>query len=843
MALLLALAQDQPVPPHALNPAIPTALSDLVMRLLSKDPAGRPQSAAAVVAAIDRIERAQGAPPTAASRRSRRWPVALALAAALLLIGILLGQTTVTLQTKDGTLVVTTTEPGVKIFVDGEEKIVIDSKRAGKVIIAPGKHQLVVKRGDEELFTTAFSLKSGGEEIIHATWEPRGGGPKPPDKGSGQKNPEAVPPVSGASPLDHFDPKTIPPEDRFDWQPKKLVAVIGEHRQRFAAEVICVAWSGDGKWIAAVVKSDAEPLLYEASTMRRVALLPLGLKGLRMVAFSPDGKTLACACLDKTVRLLDVSGVRPEGKTPAKLKQRVLQGGGNTVAFSPDGKLLASRLGGTIHLWDATRAEPQELAVFQAAAEPLSDGLAFGNNSKLLAVPGRGKDPAVQIWDLTDPRQPVEKTVIAHVGGKHALISLAFGPGDKTLWATTHEGSLLHCDLTAPDAKKGSMLQVISHAGRCVAVAPDGKTLLNFDSSMLPVCCLWDITGKPTEKAVYKGRKYYFDSLAFAPDGQAVVTGSAHGSVRVWDLKGWELQERRPLTGAPSEVRSVAFTPGDQRLLTASYLDALRVWDLSAIPPREEQVHPWQNLVGARLAPDGKTVAILTDQYNSGVLWQDFIGPTPKELAKLPVATVVAFASGDALLHSSAARPSPLTVLTLGGPKPAARVLATAGTKGSLFWSFVAASPDGRWAASREGNFPDALEVWDLLADQPKRQPLVSKVGPVQSAVFSPNGKVLVAGGVAGPQIWKLAGPKWQEFAVLTAPGNWTKGAEFSPDGRRFAAIDHSGILCVWDAATWDELYRWTLPMARSLAFAGDGRHLALGNSNGTVYVLRLSAG
>jgi WD40 repeat protein len=65
------------------------------------------------------------------------------------------------------------------------------------------------------------------------------------------------------------------------------------------------------------------------------------------VAFSPDGKTLASASVDQTIKLWDVA----TGKEQATLK-------GHTevvfsVAFSPDGKRLASgSKDGTIKLWD-----------------------------------------------------------------------------------------------------------------------------------------------------------------------------------------------------------------------------------------------------------------------------------------------------------------------------------------------------------------------------------------------------------------------------------------------------------------------------------------------------------
>jgi ABC-type branched-subunit amino acid transport system substrate-binding protein/predicted Ser/Thr protein kinase len=52
-AVLRTMAMRDPTPLHEVNPAIPPALSALVMRLMAKVPANRPASAAAVVAALE----------------------------------------------------------------------------------------------------------------------------------------------------------------------------------------------------------------------------------------------------------------------------------------------------------------------------------------------------------------------------------------------------------------------------------------------------------------------------------------------------------------------------------------------------------------------------------------------------------------------------------------------------------------------------------------------------------------------------------------------------------------------------------------------------------------------
>ena len=73
-----AVMLHQPEVPHAVNPAVPRALSEYILRLMSKSPADRPQSAAAVARDLAGLE----APPP----KSQRTWVALFAVAALLAV-------------------------------------------------------------------------------------------------------------------------------------------------------------------------------------------------------------------------------------------------------------------------------------------------------------------------------------------------------------------------------------------------------------------------------------------------------------------------------------------------------------------------------------------------------------------------------------------------------------------------------------------------------------------------------------------------------------------------------------------------------------------------------------
>ncbi|MBA4189554.1 MAG: hypothetical protein C0467_16335 [Planctomycetaceae bacterium] len=82
VGLLTALAVETPQQPSELNPAVPPLLSALVMRLLAKKPADRPQSAEQVVAEIRSIETANGGPAQmAASLPMFSLPIPVAQAA------------------------------------------------------------------------------------------------------------------------------------------------------------------------------------------------------------------------------------------------------------------------------------------------------------------------------------------------------------------------------------------------------------------------------------------------------------------------------------------------------------------------------------------------------------------------------------------------------------------------------------------------------------------------------------------------------------------------------------------------------------------------------------------
>jgi hypothetical protein len=175
MAILQALAVEQPQPPGALNPALPKALSDLILKLLAKDPKDRPQTAGEVASALETIARDEVARSNGRSRR--RLPTLLFSVVGLVTLGIagwLNGPAVYRFTTNQGVIVIETDDPDVEVTCRGDVVRVVDVKTGHEVTIKAGKYRLELTKGKPglQLSTKEFTLERGGKQIVKVTMAP-----------------------------------------------------------------------------------------------------------------------------------------------------------------------------------------------------------------------------------------------------------------------------------------------------------------------------------------------------------------------------------------------------------------------------------------------------------------------------------------------------------------------------------------------------------------------------------------------------------------------------------------------------------------------------------------------
>jgi WD40 repeat protein len=115
------------------------------------------------------------------------------------------------------------------------------------------------------------------------------------------------------------------------------------------------------------------------------------------------------------------------------------------------------------------------------------------------------------------------------------------------------------------------------------------------------------------------------------------------------------------------------------------------------------------------------------------------------------------------------------------------------------------------------------------------------------SLAFSPDGKLLCMGAQSGTHIWKLTDKDQVKpwLARHAVAGRIVGRAAFTPDGQSVVTAYRSDwpAVYVWKPDTPENMDRsFGVPRpVCSFALACDGRHVAVGTDQGTVYVLRLS--
>jgi WD40 repeat protein/serine/threonine protein kinase len=597
---------------------------------------------------------------------------------------------------------------------------------------------------------------------------------------------------------------------------------------------------------------------------------PLTLKGhtfgVNSVAFSPDGKRLASASADRTVKVWDVR----TGKVTLTFKGHT--GEVYSVAFSPDGKRLASAsavsalgMDGTVKVWDAKTGEEQlTLRIRPGFVTGFGSGNVTSNNNVAFSPDGKrlafaNGDETVQVWDAETGRHVFNLKgagVAFSPDGKH-IVSTVLKEGTVKVW----------------DAQTGKVtLTLKGHLGTSVAFSPDGTRIAS--DSRPGTAGVWDAaTGK--ELLTLEGHTGPITSVVFSPDGKRLASAGDR-TVRVWDAAtGKELLTLKGHTGL---VTSVAFSPDGKRLASASHGEVrfgpggvgrlpnatwdqtLNIWDAeTGQGPLTLNAHR-RDVYSVAFSPDGKRLASAggvwdekQNKYTAGVVKVWGVKTGKEQLMVTGHTTVVcsvAFSpDGKRLASASADRTAKVWDAQSGK-----EALTLQGHTRDVY--SVAFSPDGKRLATASAD--KTAKVWDATTGE-ELLTLHGHTGGVSSVAFSPGGKRLATASADGTvKVWDVRTGKEQfncqhegGVILLPVPGDiqpWgakSHRVAFSPNGKRLASANGGKAVKVLDAVTGQEQLnlRGHTNSVWDVCFSPGGERLASASADGTVKVWDVQTG
>jgi WD40 repeat protein len=571
-----------------------------------------------------------------------------------------------------------------------------------------------------------------------------------------------------------------------------------------------VSFTEDGRQIA-TAGEDGSVKLWDFSGKPLQEFLAHQGSVVKSVRFSPDGKLIATAGSDNTAKLWDINK-KPLAKKPL-VEFKGHQGSVNNVRFSPDGKLIATAGDdGTVRLWHLSG---QQKAIFEKAHTKIIESLYFSPNGKQLVT--SSEDGMAKLWNFNG-------ALLAEFKGHQDTVnSVQFSHSGKQIATAGKDGTVRLWNLSGQETAKFKAHKVSVEA---VRFSKDDKQLAT--SGKDGTLKLWNLDGELLKE--FEAHQGSIESIRFSPNGETIATvGKEDSTVRLWNVREKQLTK---LEGHQGSVNTIRFRKDGQLLATSGEDGTIRLWNPKGKFLKEFKASQ-RSIESFRFSPDGRRLIATAGKDDRVRLWN-----LDNHLNHKLFKEVKTYQGGNTSLNFRAD----------------GKVIGTAGKDGTVkLWDLdgklvqLFRQPSGKIKSFR---FSSDGELLATVGENGKvllwnnngkvLQKLEGHKGRVNTLSFGSHNKQLTTAGDDGTvRLWDISSGK--QLAGFKTYQSKVQNMSFSEDGKLIAtvAVNHTVRLWTSSGKHLAEL-RGHQGIIKSVNFSPDRKLLATASEDGTAILWRI---
>ncbi|RPI93516.1 MAG: TIR domain-containing protein [Chloroflexi bacterium] len=378
-----------------------------------------------------------------------------------------------------------------------------------------------------------------------------------------------------------------------------------------------VAFGPDPSWYVTVSDDNKVRILDTVTGQEKLRMSHANF--VQKVKVSPDGQWIASTGYDRVVRIWDAA-------SGSQMLEFPLKANGSAISFNQDGtRVIAADEGGNLSIWDISSLASRigyiafTEYVHEARLTPSGEYLVINADDYRI-----WKIPAAEISRIKDG---IEGDVI--LKARSLTYDMAISPDSKWVVAAEY-------DSENPQNNRGLLVSLdggtqfpLQHGGQVTGVAFDKDSRFALTSGHNGLVSFWDVssgekqafnldnserihslavspvddlavvglhnmikvwsigTRQPVDSLIQIGD---IISLAFSKDGKWLATGSAEGTVILWQVDGTTLTRTvDPLTGNLLQLKlngrpeALAFSPDGKWLVGGSSSGFANLWDVASV--------------------------------------------------------------------------------------------------------------------------------------------------------------------------------------------------------------------------------------------------------------------